>query len=194
MLYTYRHIYFCTSVKSSWPQYSICHRRVFCFEVSLVDGAGYGDGEHHCLHHYLLICHHSPQRWCVFLFCKQPWTTCPLPAGFVAHPCIFQGKTIKAEFSRVAKEKSISKLYFSKYLIYIMKTVKILLDPAIRTNRFAFWDIFKLILSTSCSLISNMYWWLNHFEVIEQSIIDSRYTHNSGQMEKLGYSEWNKWD
>ena len=89
MLYTYRHIYFCTSVKSSWPQYSICHRRVFCFEVSLVDGAGYGDGEHHCLHHYLLICHHSPQRWCVFLFCKQPWTTCPLPAGFVAHPCIF---------------------------------------------------------------------------------------------------------
>ena len=105
----------------------------------------------------------------------------------------FQGKT-KAEFSRVAKEKSISKLYFSKYLIYIMKTVKILLDPAIRTNRFAFWYIFKLILSTSCSLISNMYWWLNHFEVIKQSIIDSRYTHNSGQMEKLGYSEWNKWD
>ena len=110
------------------------------------------------------------------------------------HWFIHHFRKTKAGFSRVAKEKSISKLYFSKYLIYIMKTVKILLDPAIRTNRFAFWDIFKLILSTSCSLISNMYWWLNHFEVIKQSIIDSRYTHNSGQMEKLGYSEWNKWD
>ena len=71
------HIYFCTSVKSSWPQYSICHRRVFCFEVSLVDGAGYGDGEQSntvsiTISSFAIILHSADA---FFLFCKQPWTT-----------------------------------------------------------------------------------------------------------------------